>query len=102
MEIRGKVLAVLEPTFGIGKSSDVKIQTIIVEYVNGDRKQRLALTNKRYPDEFAKIPVGATGTFRINPYSREFSGRWYTETICYNWSIDRHPQDLTEQDGNWI
>lgn len=88
MEINGKVMAVLTPReFDSQKGKD-KIQTIIIEYMSGDYPQKLALTNIRNSDDFGKIPVGATGTFYVNPRSRESKGNWYTEVNCYNWRIN--------------
>ena len=88
MDIRAKVTAILPAVSGMGKNGPWKSQTIIVDYRNGDYTQTLALTNKKYPEQFGKIPVGAVGSFRINPHSRESGGKWYTECLCYGWDID--------------
>lgn len=88
MEINGKVVAVLEPRSGSGRNGDWKSQTIVIEYMSGQYPEKLALTNMKNADEFGRLAVGATGTFSINPRSREYNGKWYTEAICYNWRMD--------------
>lgn len=89
MEIKGKVLAVLDMESGNGKNGEWKRQTIVIEYESGNYMTKLALSNMSNADSFAKIKVGDTGTFMVDPKSKEYKGRWYTEVNCYNWKIDK-------------
>lgn len=93
MEIQAKVVAILPPKSGISKAGNPWMsQTIVVEYQEGQYPSKLALQNMSKAEEFGKIPVGATGRFRINPNSREYNGQWYTQCDCFSWDLDvQHP-----------
>ena len=95
MKIKARVTAVLKMESGVSKRTgeEWKSQTIIVEYINGEYPEKLALKNMKRAEEFAKIPVGATGEFSFSPKSNEYNGRWYTQVDCYAWILDAVPQE---------
>lgn len=88
MEIKGKVVAVLPMNSGRGKNGEWKSQTVVIEYMSGQYPEKLALTNMKNADDFAKLSVGSEYTFGVNPRSREYNSRWYTEVMCYNWKFE--------------
>lgn len=85
MQITATITQVLAREDGIGRSSGKQ----------WSKQAFVVSTTEQYPktihltawnDKVAIPPVGTTATFSIELESREFNGRWYTETRC--WKID--------------
>lgn len=96
MEIKGKVTVVRPLERGTtsgGKNWSRK--TIVVEYESGQYPKSVALTNMNKAEEFDKIRVGSTGTFKYDFKYREYNGRDYTDIVCWDWTIDgaAHSED---------
>ena len=85
MEIKGKVVANLGVQKGTSKAGKEWAKaTVVIEY--GDQyPKKVALDNLKNAEDFAKLAVGADGTFHIEVESREFNGRWYTSVNCWKW-----------------
>lgn len=85
MEIKGKVVANLGVWKGTSKAGKEWAKaTVVIEY--GDQyPKKVALDNLKNAEDFAKLAVGADGTFHIEVESREFNGRWYTSVNCWKW-----------------
>ncbi len=85
MEIKGKVVANLGLQKGTSKAGkEWAKSTVVIEY--GDQyPKKVALDNLKNAEDFAKLAVGADGTFHIEVESREFNGRWYTSVNCWKW-----------------
>ena len=91
MEIHGKVTAVPKMESGIGQRGPWSRQTIVVEYESGQYPKSIALQNSKDAENFAKIQVGQTGTFKIDFKTREYNGRFYTDITCWGWTLDQAP-----------
>jgi hypothetical protein len=87
MEIIGKVMSVLPIESGVSKSSgkEWKRATIIVQYGDAQFPRTVALSNMRQATEFARLQVGSTHTFHVEPESREYNGKWFTNVTCWKW-----------------
>lgn len=84
MTIEGRVVHVLPLEQGISKSSGNPWSkaTVIIE-TPGQYPKKVALTNMKNAEEFARLPIGTYAKFSIDVESREYNGRWYNEIRCY-------------------
>lgn len=77
LEIKGKVILVLDPESGTSKNTgkDWTKQTFVIEEVDGQYPKKIAIDafNKEIEAE-----VGDTVNAFINVESREWEGRWFT------------------------
>lgn len=94
MELNGKIIKVLPLESGVGKQSgkEWKRATLIVEYGEGQYPKQVAISNMKNADAFAALAVGTTGTFHIEPTSREFNGKYYTNVDCWKWEVEQAQQ----------
>jgi hypothetical protein len=97
MEIKGKVFKVLPLREGVSASGNAwKMQTIVVEYQDGQYTSKVALDNMKKADEFGKLNVGDEYIFKCNtPTSREYNDRWYTSINCWAWDDGKSTQGAT-------
>ena len=97
MEIKGKVFKVLPLREGVSASGNAwKMQTIVVEYQDGQYTSKVALDNMKKADEFGKLNVGDEYVFKCNtPTSREYNDRWYTSINCWAWDDGKSTQGAT-------
>lgn len=84
MEIIGRVVKVLPMEQGVSSRGEWKKQTVVIEYMNGDYKQILALENMKDADKFAKLKVDKSYKFFFNVRSNEYNGRYFTSAYCYS------------------
>lgn len=88
MEIKGKVVAVAPIERGVGQRGPWARATVVVEYESGQYPKSIALQNSKEAENFAKIPVGQTGTFKFDCKSREYNGKYYNDLNCWSWQLD--------------
>lgn len=88
MQIEGTIVAVLPLEHGVSKTSGNPWSkaTIVVETI-GQYPKKVALSNMKNAEEFAKLPIGTQGVFKIDVESREYNGRWYSDIRCYAYEI---------------
>jgi hypothetical protein len=81
MEIKGKVIYVANPVTGMGKKGQWKKTEFVIK-TSGEYPKEvcLSLFNK---DLLAR--VGNSVEVSLEPESREYNGRWYTE--CKAWKV---------------
>lgn len=81
MEIKGRVIHVMEPVTGMGKKGQWKKTEFVIQ-TSGEypKKVCLSLFNK---DLTACVNDGVNVSFE--PESREYNGKWYTE--CKAWKV---------------
>lgn len=91
MEIKGKVIAVPMPERGNSSRGPWSRQTVVVEYESGQYPKTIALQNMNKADEFGRIRVGQTGTFRFDSKAREYNGKYYNDINCWSWTLDGAP-----------
>lgn len=89
MEIKGTIINVLPLESGVSKTNGNPWSkaTIIVE-TDGQYPKKVAMSNMKNAEEFARLPIGARGAFKIDVESREYNNRWYSEIRCYAYELE--------------
>lgn len=85
--VTGKVVAVLPMVSGTSAKGEWKKATIVIEYVDGNYTNHLALDNMKKADEFASLAVGTEIEVSYSVVSRENNGRWYTSANAVSWKV---------------
>lgn len=88
IEITGKVVKAPITTTGTGQSGTWGRTVVIIEFMDGNYTRQIALESKKKYEDFARLSVGQTGTFKFDVSSREWNGRWYTTAECWAWKVD--------------
>lgn len=88
MELVARVIQILPLEQGVGKQSGNPWSkaTIIVE-TEGQYPKKIALSNMKNVEEFAKLPIGSIVKFSIDIESREYQGRYFTNVSAYKWEV---------------
>lgn len=97
MEIIGKIKNVLPLQTGTSQRGPWAKATVVIEYKSGNYFNTLALENMSKAEEFSKLTLGGIYTFYVEPTSREYQGRWYTQCTCFNWVPFQQPQTQPQQ-----
>ena len=97
MEIIGKIKNVLPLQTGTSQRGPWAKATIVIEYKSGNYFNTLALENMSKAEEFSKLTLGGIYTFYVEPTSREYQGRWYTQCTRFNWVPFQQPQTQPQQ-----
>ena len=86
MELKGKVIQLLQPQTGMGKKGQWKKQEFIVEtQAQFPKKVCLSAWGEKI-DQF-NLSVGDIVSVAVDLESREYNGRWYTEARA--WKVDK-------------
>lgn len=93
MEIHGKITAMPPIERGMGQRGPWARQTVVIEYESGQFPKSIALQNSKDAENFAKLRVGQTGTFKFDAKTREYNGKYFTDLNCWSWSIDQAQVD---------
>lgn len=88
MEIKGKITAIPAPKTGTSSRGPWKKVFIVVEYEGGQYPKQILLSNMNKADEFARLRVGDSGTFKFDCSVRESNGNHYMDVNCWSWSLD--------------
>lgn len=98
MDIKGKVLQVLPIEGGTSRNGNQwsKASLIVEVAENPQYPKKVKISNMKNADAFAKIPVGAEVSFKVEIESREYNARWYTEITCWGWDAPQ-VQPVQEQ-----
>lgn len=89
MEIKGKITAKPQSKAGTSSRGAWKKAFIVVEYEGGQYPKQIMLSNMNKADEFEKLMVGQTGTFKFDCSVRESNGNHYMDVNCWSWTIDQ-------------
>lgn len=89
MEIRGKVINVTPVERGMNQRGPWARCTVVVEYESGQYPKTIALQNSKDAENFSRLQVGQTGTFKVDFRAREYNGKWYTDINCWGWTMDQ-------------
>lgn len=89
MEIKGKIIQVMEPIGGISKSTgkEWKKQEYILETTDSQYPRKICFNLWGDVMDRANIQLGEDVTVQVDIESREFNGRWYTDVK--GWRVDR-------------
>ena len=92
MEIKGKIVAVPQPKAGVSSKGPWKKVFLVIQYEEGQYPRQSLLSNMNKAEEFEKLKVGQTGTFKFDGSVRENNGNYYLDLNCWSWQIDQ-PQE---------
>ena len=102
MQIEGRIIQILPLEQGVSKTSGNPWSkaTIVVE-TTGQYPKKVAMSNMKQAEEFAKLPIGMFAKFSIDVESREYNGKWFTNCTCYRWEtvgvVETQPQPVYTQ-----
>jgi hypothetical protein len=94
MEINGKVIAKPASKTGVSARGPWKRALLVVRYEDGQYPKDLLLSNMNKAEDFERIPIGMTGTFKFDGSVRENNGNYYLDLNCWSWRIDE--QTITQ------
>lgn len=89
MEIRGKIIATPMAKSGVSSRGPWKKTFIVVEYNEGDFKHQLLMSNMKNAEDFGRLSVGQSGTFKFDGSVRDNGGNYYMDLNCWSWNIDQ-------------
>ena len=85
MELKGKVIAILEMKTGEGKKGTWQKQDFVIEHIDGKFTKSAVFT--AFGDLVDSIPaVGDTVDVKFNIDAREYNGKWYP--VLNAWKIE--------------
>lgn len=89
MEIKGKVTG-KKTENGVSRRSgnSWKKVSIVVQYEDGQYPKQLLLTNMQKPEDFDRIRIGDSGTFKFDGGVRESGDKYYLDLRCWSWKIE--------------
>ena len=96
MEVKGKIVAVPPVVTGTSARGPWKKSCAVIEYESGQYPKQIMLTNLNKADEFSKLRVGDTGTFKFDCTVRQANnGNYYQDLNCWSWKIDQPEQSAS-------
>lgn len=91
MEIKAKVLEKPNSESGISAKGPWKKAYLVLRYEDGQYPRDILVSNMKNAEDFEKIPIGATGTFKYDGEVRKGNnGRYYLDLKCWTWTLDRN------------
>ncbi len=87
LQIKGKVIKILEEQSGESKNGPWRKRDFILETDEGQYSNKICIT--QWGDNIEKQPVeeGETVTAHVDIQSREYKGRWYTDVKA--WKVEK-------------
>lgn len=89
MEIKGKVTAKPTSKSGVSARGPWKKSFLVIEYEGGQYPKQILLSNMNKAEDFERIRIGDTGTFKFDASVRENNGNYYLDLNCWSWQIDQ-------------
>lgn len=89
MEIKGRVLEKPASKTGVSSKGPWKRAQLVIRYEDGQYPKDILLSNMNKAEEFERIPLGATGTFKFDGSVREKDGNYYLDLNCWSWTLDQ-------------
>ena len=86
MEVKGKIIAVLEEKTGEGKNGVWRSQDAVLETTEQYPKK---VAFNMYGDKITNLTLGEMVTVSFDIESKEFNGRWFTNLKV--WKIEKEP-----------
>lgn len=94
MEIKGKIIQILDPQTGTSSRGEWKKQDFIIETLDQYPK-KICISNWNDKIPASDLKTGKVLNIGVNIESREFNGKWYTEIKA--WKIE---QEQSQQDNS--
>lgn len=89
MEVKGKITSSPIVRAGVSARGPWKRVSIVVEYESGQYPKQVLLSNMNKAEEFERLQVGQTGTFKFDGSVRENNGNYYMDLNCWSWQMDQ-------------
>lgn len=90
MEIKGRVTAKPATESGSSARGIWMKAFLVIRYEDGQYPKDILLSNMRKAEEFERIQVGQSGTFKFDARTRQANnGKWYCELECWDWALDQ-------------
>lgn len=90
MEIKGKVLVKPATDFGNSSRGPWRKAYLVIRYEEGQYPKDILLSNMKKAEDFEKIRVGETGTFKFDARTKQSAGgKWFCDLECWSWALDR-------------
>lgn len=90
MEIHGKVIAKPASKTGVSQRGPWKKIFLVIRYDEGQYPKDLLLSNINKAEDFERIQIGQSGTFKFDGSAREGqNGNWYLDLNCWSWQLDQ-------------
>lgn len=89
MEIKGKVIDKPASANGVSQRGPWRKAFLVIRYEEGQYPKDLLLANMKKAEEFERIPIGATGTFKYDGKVNSNNGRYYLDLECWAWTLDQ-------------
>lgn len=83
MEIKGVIYKILELQSGTGAKGDWTKQEVVIETEGQYPKKVCISAFNKVADSMDSLTEGMEVTAYVNPESREYNNRWYTELQCW-------------------
>ena len=100
MELIARVTTSLGITSGVSKAGNPWQKGELVVETEGEYPKKIALSNMKNAEEFARLPIGALVKFKIDIESREYNGKWYTNVNAYAFELqEQSPMQSHPQQG---
>lgn len=98
MEIKGKVIEKPASESGMSNRGPWRKAYLVIRYEDGNYPKDILLSNMKKAEDFERIRVGDTGTFKFDARTRKANnGRWYCELECWTWNIDTQQAPTSQQ-----
>lgn len=89
MEVTGKVIGrKTESGISPRTGNPWKKAYVVIQYEYGQYPKQILLSNMKKSEDFAKIRVGDSGTFKFDGKVRESGDKYYLDLECWSWRID--------------
>jgi len=96
MEIKGKIIQILDPQSGTSVRGEWKKQDFIIETLEQYPK-KICISNWNDKIPASTLQTGKTLNFGVNIESREFNGKWYTEIKAWKVDEDQAQQQTSSE-----
>ncbi|GAB4322404.1 MAG: DUF3127 domain-containing protein [Bacteroidales bacterium] len=92
MEIKGKIVEIMEPETGEGRNGPWRKQNFVIETLE-QYPRKVCLTVWGDKVNIGQFSAGTVVTADINIESREYNGRWYTDVKAWRVRADEQTSD---------
>ncbi|TVQ89088.1 MAG: DUF3127 domain-containing protein [Bacteroidetes bacterium] len=93
MEIKGRLIEILEPKTGKSSRGDWKKQDFVIE-TDEQFPKKICISNWNDKADLSSIKPGDILTVKVNIESREYNGNWYTDVKV--WQLESENKESVE------
>lgn len=89
MEIKGRVVAKPAAKTGVSSKGPWRKVFLVIRYEEGQYPKEILLSNMNKAEEFDRIQIGQSGTFKFDSKVQERNGNYYIDLNCWSWNIEQ-------------